>query len=86
MLRLYVHPEYHDEGIGTALYDRLKDVFEEHGVTQFRALDLASNDRSREFFENLGFEQTNTRTLNLGGDDYDEAVYSRTLPPDTDAK
>jgi ribosomal protein S18 acetylase RimI-like enzyme len=82
MLRLYVHPDYHGEGIGTALYDRLEDIFLEHGVEQFRALDLASNDRSREFFENLGFEQTNTRTLTIGGDPYDEAVYSREISPE----
>jgi ribosomal protein S18 acetylase RimI-like enzyme len=82
MLRLYVHPDYHGEGVGTALYDRLEDIFLEHGVEQFRALDLASNDRSREFFENLGFERIKTRTLTLGGDPYDEAVYSRELSPE----
>lgn len=81
MLRLYVHPDYHGEGVGTALYDRLEAIFLEHGVEQFRALDLASNDRSREFFEHFGFEQVNTRTLTIGGDPYDEAVYSRELSP-----
>jgi len=84
MLRLYVHPDVHGEGIGTALYEGLKEIFLDHGVTQFRALDLASNDRSREFFENLGFEQTNTRMLTIGGEPYDEAVYTRTLRPTTD--
>lgn len=83
ILRLYVHPDYHGEGVGTALYKRLRDIFAEHGVEQFRALDLASNDRSRQFFRKLGFEQTDTRTLTIGGESYDEAVYSRELSPET---
>lgn len=82
MLRLYVRPDFHHEGVGTALYEGLEEIFREQGVTRFRAVDLASNDRSRQFFQNLGFEQTNTRTLTIGGEPYDEAVYARDLSSD----
>ncbi|MBX0322035.1 GNAT family N-acetyltransferase [Halomicroarcula sp. F13] len=79
VLRLYVDPTRHRKRVGTRLYERLREIFAEQGVERVRALDLADNDASREFFRKLGFEQTATRTVTIGGDPYDEAVYTREL-------
>jgi len=84
ILRLYVDPDYHRERVGTALYERLREIFEAHGVERIRALDLDSNEKSRRFFLNHGFERSNTRTVTIGGEPYDEAVFSSELEADAD--
>lgn len=76
VLRLYVHPEFQKKGIGTRLFEGLVERFDEAEVSRLRALDLASNDASRSFFTGLGFERTGEGTVEIGGETYDEAVYT----------
>lgn len=79
VLRMYVHPEYQGKGVGTALHDRLVASLEGAGVERIRALDLASNEASRRFYEGLGFERTAEGTVEIGGERYAEAVYTLEL-------
>ncbi|WP_255194034.1 GNAT family N-acetyltransferase [Natronobeatus ordinarius] len=76
VLRMYVHPDHQGAGIGTALHERLVAALEAAGVERIRALDLASNEASRRFYEGLGFERTAEATVEIGGERYAEAVYT----------
>lgn len=79
VLRMYVHPDHQDEGIGTALHDRLREDLEDFNMNRMRAIDLESNDASREFYEGLGFEQTDSAAVELGDEEHAEAVYTLEL-------
>lgn len=76
VLRMYVHPDHQGAGIGTALHDRLVEALEAFGVDRLRALDLASNEASRRFYEGLDFERTAEATVELDGERYAEAIYT----------
>ncbi|MFC4248523.1 GNAT family N-acetyltransferase [Natribaculum luteum] len=76
VLRMYVHPDHQDAGVGTALHQHLRERLVELGVTRMRAFDLASNEASRTFYEGLDFEETDRGTVQIGDGTYDEAVYT----------
>ena len=79
VLRMYVHPDYQGEGIGSALHERLVERLEDADVERIRALDLASNDAAREFYEKHGFEETDEGTVRIDDEEYAEAVYTLEL-------
>ena len=79
VLRMYVHPDYQGEGIGSALHERLAERLEDADVERIRALDLASNDAAREFYEKHGFEETDEGTVRIDDEEYAEAVYTLEL-------
>jgi len=79
VLRMYVHPDHQGEGIGTALHERLRTDLEDFNMKRMRAIDFASNEDSRRFYENLGFEQTDTGDVEIGGETHEEAVYTLEL-------
>ncbi|THE66289.1 N-acetyltransferase [Salinadaptatus halalkaliphilus] len=79
ILRMYVHPDHQDEGIGTALHERLREDLEDFNMNRMRAIDLESNEASREFYEGQGFERTDEATVELGDEEYTEAVYTLEL-------
>jgi len=79
VLRMYVHPDHQGEGIGTALHERLREDLEDFNMNRMHAMDLASNDASREFYEGLGFEQTDEAEVELGDETHTEAVYTLEL-------
>lgn len=76
VLRMYVHPDHQGAGVGTALHDRLVEALEAFDVDRLRALDLASNEASRRFYEGVGFERTAVSTVEIDGERYAEAVYT----------
>lgn len=75
--RIYVHPDWWGEGLGTALLDgvrqRLPDATE-----RLRLVVLADNDVGVSFYESYGFERVESRVAGLG-DDHEECVYEVTL-------
>ncbi|MFP9191989.1 GNAT family N-acetyltransferase [Natronosalvus vescus] len=79
VLRMNVHPDHQREGIGTALHERLRATLEDVNMKRMRAIDLASNERGRRFYEDLGFEQTGTGTVELGDEKHEECVYTLEL-------
>lgn len=79
VLRMAVHPEHQRNGIGTALHERLREDLEDFNMARMRAIDLASNDGGRAFYERLGFEQTGEGTVEMGGKERREVVYTLEL-------
>ncbi|WP_290818935.1 GNAT family N-acetyltransferase [Halovivax sp.] len=79
VLRMYVHPDHQREGIGTALHERLRSALEDFSMNRMRAIDFASNEGGRRFYEELGFEQTGTGGVEIGDERYDEVVYTLEL-------
>ncbi|OIB55645.1 GNAT family N-acetyltransferase [Natrialba sp. SSL1] len=79
VLRMYVHPDHQREGIGTALHERLRDDLADFNMNRMRAIDLASNEGGRTFYEELGFEETGGGTVEMGDEEYEEVVYTLEL-------
>jgi ribosomal protein S18 acetylase RimI-like enzyme len=79
VLRMYVHPDHQREGIGTALHERLRTDLEDFNMNRMRAIDLASNDGGRAFYEGLGFDRTGEGEVEIGGETRLEVVYTLEL-------
>ncbi|SEQ71248.1 GNAT family N-acetyltransferase [Natrinema salaciae] len=79
VLRLSVHPDHQGEGIGTALYERLREDLRDFNMERMRAIDLASNEGGREFYESHGFEPTDEADVEIGGERRREVVYTLEL-------
>lgn len=79
VLRMYVHPDHQREGIGTALHERLRADLEDFNMNRMRAIDLASNDGGRAFYEELGFERTGDGEVEIGDEERREVVYTLEL-------
>ncbi|MFC6766922.1 GNAT family N-acetyltransferase [Natrinema soli] len=79
VLRLSVHPDQQNEGIGTALYERLREDLRDFNMERMRAIDLASNEGGREFYETHGFEPTDEDEVEIGGERRREVVYTLEL-------
>ncbi|OAQ52949.1 GCN5-related N-acetyltransferase [Natrinema mahii] len=79
VLRMSVHPDQQGEGIGTALYERLREDLQDFNMERMRAIDLASNEGGREFYEDHGFEPTDENDVEIGGEQRREVVYTLEL-------
>jgi ribosomal protein S18 acetylase RimI-like enzyme len=79
VLRMSVHPDHQREGIGTALHERLQTDLEDFNMNRMRAIDLASNDGGRAFYEELGFSQTGEGEVEISGETRREVVYTLDL-------
>ncbi|AGB14847.1 sortase-like acyltransferase [Halovivax ruber XH-70] len=79
VLRMYVHPDHQREGIGTALHERLRSSLEDFHMNRMRAIDLASNEGGRRFYERLGFEESGEGEVEIGGETRTEVVYTLEL-------
>ncbi|QLG49960.1 GNAT family N-acetyltransferase [Natrinema halophilum] len=79
VLRLSVHPDHQGEGTGTALYERLREDLRDFNMKRMCAIDLASNDGGREFYESHGFEPTDEDDVEIGGQQRREVVYTLEL-------
>ena len=79
VLRMAVHPDDQGEGIGTALHERLCKDLQDFNMERMRAIDLASNEGGQRFYEEQGFEQTGEGTVEIGGEERREVVYTLEL-------
>ncbi|WP_436346168.1 N-acetyltransferase family protein [Natronorubrum sp. FCH18a] len=79
VLRMAVHPAHQHEGIGTALHDRLREDLRDFNMARMRAIDLASNEGGQQFYEEQGFEQTGEGSVEMGGEERKEVVYTLEL-------
>lgn len=77
ILRLYVDPDCWGEGIGTALYERMRDDLLDFNMKRIRANVLRDNGLGVSFYESLGFEKTGEATVTMGGEEYPEVTYTR---------
>ena len=76
---IYVLPEYWGRGIGTELLHRLFSAFEEKGWDSVCLAVMAENDVARSFYDKHGFEIHEERTVELAGQEINDAVLIRNL-------
>ncbi|WP_439027336.1 GNAT family N-acetyltransferase [Haloarchaeobius sp. DT45] len=60
LYRIYVHPDYWGEGVGSALLDRLEARFQNEGFERLFVSVLADNEVGVAFYESVGFEHVET--------------------------
>lgn len=75
VLRLYVHPEYRGQGIGSALLETACRTLFEEGATLVRAMVLEENDLGDRFYREFGFEPVATEEVSIGDEYYRETTY-----------
>jgi predicted N-acetyltransferase YhbS/ribosomal protein S27AE len=73
--RLHVDPERRGAGIGTALFERALSELDDRGVSDRRAVVIASCNTAGAFFERFDFEKVEERSVEIGGRETVEYVY-----------
>ena len=74
-MRLYVHPDHRERGIGSELFEHAKSKLVEYDVERLRAMVLAENALGNEFYRTLGFENTSQEVTIIGGEEFEENTY-----------
>jgi ribosomal protein S18 acetylase RimI-like enzyme len=75
ILWLHVDPDARGEGLGSRLLVRAKDELLDRGANRITGVVLDGNDVGTAFYEGHGFTRAGTRTVEIGGEDHEEAVY-----------
>lgn len=73
---LYLHPDHWGRGIGTALVERGTAALPDRIATAWVEA-LAENDVGTAFYESLGFEPVDGRTIDLMGGEHPTTIYRR---------
>lgn len=75
---IYVDPDHWNDGVGTALLDRIEDRVppEYDGLTLSM---LAGNEPGRRFYERRGFVEVGETTDEIAGDSYDCVLFRKPL-------
>ncbi|MFC4447564.1 GNAT family N-acetyltransferase [Halorussus aquaticus] len=77
VLRLYVHPDRWNEGIGTAMLEAMEERLTAMGAETIQAMVLADNEMGNAFYEDHGFEKTDEAETQLDGATRTENVYAK---------
>ncbi|WP_276298946.1 GNAT family N-acetyltransferase [Halorussus lipolyticus] len=77
ILRLYVHPDRWNEGIGSGLLDAIEEDLTNRGAESMQAMVLADNEMGNAFYEDHGFEKTDEAETQLDGTTRTENVYAK---------
>ena len=75
ILRLYVHPDYRQEGVGSQLLERTCETLAEQGIDRINAMVLAKNAPGNAFYDGFGFEQVDEGQTVIGDESYPENRY-----------
>lgn len=75
VLRLYVDPDHRRAGVGTRLFDRVRDALFGRGVDRIDAMVLADNEIGNSFYRTLGFERGDQRETTIGPETHPENTY-----------
>jgi ribosomal protein S18 acetylase RimI-like enzyme len=75
---IYIHPDWWNQSIGTALLERGLKLLPE-SIDTVRLEMLAGNEIGRRFYESKGFERTKTGTHEIGGESYPTIIYALQL-------
>jgi ribosomal protein S18 acetylase RimI-like enzyme len=76
---LHVHPDGRDQGTGVQLLGQFQEKASDLGGTVLRGKVLTGNEAGRAFYEDHGFERVDVRTVSIGDEDYEEAIYEKAL-------
>ncbi|WP_324663091.1 GNAT family N-acetyltransferase [Haloarcula sediminis] len=76
LLWLHVDPAHRGEGIATDLFDATRDELERLDVMNLRGRVLAENTEGNDFYDQRGFHQIGTDTVEIDGESYIENIYA----------
>lgn len=76
VLRVYVHPDARREGIGEALFERVRRELVRHDIARLNAMVLADNAIGNEFYADRGFELVERAETRIGGEAFEENTYA----------
>jgi ribosomal protein S18 acetylase RimI-like enzyme len=77
ILRLYVHPDRWNEGIGSNLLETIERELTDRGAKAVQAMVLADNEMGNAFYRGHGFEKTDEAETRLDGTTRTENVYAK---------
>lgn len=80
ILRLYVHPEHRNEGIGRNLFEATREELLTRDAERIRAMVLAENDPGNSFYQRLGFERVGQGETVIGEETFSENRYELRQP------
>ena len=81
---LHVIPDHRGGGIGSQLLTRLRQELVAAGVDRLEGRVLVENQAGVSFYEEQGFSEVGTRTVDIHGESFEERVYT-TFLEDTDS-
>lgn len=76
---IYVLPNHWGNGVGKQLFDAVTDRLRERGFDRLSIRVLADNDRARAFYERQGYTVGERQTVELGGSEFLEVLYTGRL-------
>lgn len=75
VLWLHIDPEHRGEGIGSTLFERTRDELRNRGIERVTGVVLTDNEEGNQFYRRQGLESLYTRTVTIGGEEYQETIY-----------
>jgi ribosomal protein S18 acetylase RimI-like enzyme len=76
---LHVTPDARGQGTGEQLFARAQDELEDRGAEIVRGLVLAKNVTGTSFYEDRGFDQVATKSVDIDRQTFDEYVFEKQL-------
>lgn len=73
---LFVDPEHRGKGIGTRLFEGLRERLRDRGVDEPRASTLQANQEGHGFFEQFGYEEVEEREVEIADQSLVEYVFA----------
>jgi len=76
---LHVLPGERNEGIGVQLLGHFQELLADRGAAVLRGLVLEGNEAGTAFYTDHGFERADTATVEIGDQEFEEAVFEKQL-------
>lgn len=79
LTRMRVDPEWHGQGIGSAIYHELEQHAQNDGYEQFILDTGVENETARGFYESLGFQLQQEVSIDFGDLMFELALYQKSI-------
>lgn len=73
---LFVDPEHRGKGVGTELFETMREALREAGASTVRATVLDANTEGGQFFEQFGLVRSDERHVTIGDESLVEVVFT----------